>query len=91
MLLFKKQQKDTDFLVTPKLLFSNPNKNTDKKDYKPGMKHSVNITKTQPNLIIINLLRPLLLFSRCEKCPRQPNFRIYGSKRNLRSLLDIRV
>lgn len=36
MLLFKKQQKDTDFLVTPKLLFSNPNKQSDKKEYKPS-------------------------------------------------------
>jgi hypothetical protein len=36
MLLFKKQQKDTDFLVTPKLLFSNPTKQSDKKEYKPS-------------------------------------------------------
>ena len=44
MLLFKKQQKDTDFLVTPKLLFSNPTKQTDKKEYKPSKNDLVDLS-----------------------------------------------
>lgn len=76
MLLFKKQQKDTDFLVTPKLLFSNPNKHSDKKEYKP-MEFSSTLGKLSISTVMnprqvldcsLNDLQPIITNHQKEEC-----------------------